>query len=384
MTMKFKPFFIILILVGLVCVLLGCKNSLLDRSLVFSTNTTTGLEISLNPSEIGGSPVKLVAGYKRQELALVPVYDRYGITGSGEQATRTTTQTLSDGSKSVAVQVLPSEAGKGPKYLEEAYSVIAKIASDVGGSANSSAKYNSAPQVPGEQTNDNAVNGTTGVDGHLNNAQWFATGQAAKTLASQPGISGAVVGSPAVARASVDGSVGLSGLHGEERAFAMASLILLYESINEAAVHGDYVAQRIKAQFDQAATSFPLPETQEFSFYRRDLKSDVDSTEALQAIPDADERLKVLSGFQKLMAYSKMLRGSAEAIDAEVADSQSEIMDEQGISREVADKSLLIREAKRQRAADDKFASVLSKNEQFRNALTEFYSTYILSAEGKK
>jgi len=254
-----------------VLALAGCKNSLLDRSLIFTTNTTTGLEISANPAQAAGSPVKFVIGYKRQELAIVPVYDRYGTTAIG----------------TVNNATAPSEAGKGAKYRLEAYSVIAKIASNIGGRVNAS-------------------NSDSGLDGHLNNAQWFATGQAAKSLATQPGIVGAVVGSPSVAQASAQAKLGLSGLEGEGRAYAMASLSLLYESLNEVR-DKDPVAASIVVKLDLAASQIPLPKLADFQFYAQ-IDANDNPIHALQPISNVETRLSALHDFQKLMAISKLLR----------------------------------------------------------------------------
>jgi hypothetical protein len=51
----------------------GCTNSLIDRSLIFSTNTSLGIDVSVNPSETD-SPAKLQIGYKRTEGVLNPVF----------------------------------------------------------------------------------------------------------------------------------------------------------------------------------------------------------------------------------------------------------------------------------------------------------------------
>lgn len=354
----------------------GCKNSLLDRSLIFTTNTTTGLELSANPTQTAGSPLKLIAGFKRQELAIVPVYDRYGITGSGGKKP--------DGT--------PSEAGTGDKYRKEAYSVIAKIASTVGGRVNTSAQ--TAPRTPGGEVVEGAFTGNAGLEGHLNNAQWFATGEAAKILAKHRGILGAVVGSPSMSIAAEQGGPGLAGFVGEGRAFAMASLILLYESIDSAAIGGDAVAEGIRAKMNQAATSVKLPDPGGFSLYER--RPQVDAAQsavhdasgeeifALRKITNVDSRLAGLTEFQRLMVYSKILRDSADAIDAEIAETDTQVFDAAGTPKEVADESLLKREANRQRAADNEFAQALSKHDAFREALTEIYTQYILGPKGAK
>ena len=58
----------------------GCENSLLDRSLIFTTNTTLGVEVAISPAD-STSPVKLIIGYKRFEGVLNPVYHSHGVVG---------------------------------------------------------------------------------------------------------------------------------------------------------------------------------------------------------------------------------------------------------------------------------------------------------------
>src|SRR5947207_2393424 len=84
--------------------LAGCKNTLIDRSLIFSTQTSFGLEVSVNPSETD-SPAKLQIGYKRTEGVLNPVYHNL----DAEKSAATPDRKVTD------------------YYLKEAYSVIAKF-----------------------------------------------------------------------------------------------------------------------------------------------------------------------------------------------------------------------------------------------------------------
>ena len=64
--------------IAVCCLTAGCENSLLDRSLVFFTNTTLGVEVSVSPSD-ATAPVKLIIGYKRSEGVLNPVYHSQGV-----------------------------------------------------------------------------------------------------------------------------------------------------------------------------------------------------------------------------------------------------------------------------------------------------------------
>lgn len=139
----------------------GCReNSLLDRSLIFSTHTAAGIELAVNPAQTTGAPAKLMIGYSRTEGVINPVYDSRGVEA-------------------------PAEGTPGiiKRYREpEAYSVLAKFA----GSADADAA--------------GAAQAGAGV------SQFFATGNAALILARQPGIAGAVSGSPEIARAATSSS----------------------------------------------------------------------------------------------------------------------------------------------------------------------------------
>jgi len=150
--------------------LCGCKNSLGDRSLVFFTGTTVGLEVAVNPSDPTG-PGKIIIGYKRGEGVLNPVYHSDGVEVTA------------------AAGALPATT---KRYRDQAYSVIAKFSGESSASAASTA------------------------DGRLSVAQWFATGDAADVLARQPGIAGAVTGSAEIAKEATNAAkVGgdMSGLN---------------------------------------------------------------------------------------------------------------------------------------------------------------------------
>jgi len=152
--------------------LTGCyENSFVDRSLIFSTHTTVGLEASVQPTEAATTPVSFVLGYKRTEAVLNPVYHNDGIE------TPDTEKTVSedrDGNMRETVE----RNGRRPRYRQQAYSVIAKLEGNTGGKVSQSA------------------------EGQLSVAQWFATGEAATRIAGQPGITGAVSGNSAIAEAA--------------------------------------------------------------------------------------------------------------------------------------------------------------------------------------
>lgn len=143
--------------------LMGCGNSLPDRSLIFATGTTLGVEVSANPSDTTG-PVKLVAGYKRFEGVMNPVFYNHRVKGSGDKGAD-------------AGGVDPKDFADLDKYYRKnAYSVIAKFE----GKATAEASGAKA-EVAGL-------------------SQWFATGEAA-TILAESGAAAALTDSPGVAEA---------------------------------------------------------------------------------------------------------------------------------------------------------------------------------------
>ena len=157
----------------LACLLGGCyKDSFVDRSLIFATHTTLGLEASVQPTEAATTPVSLVLGYKRTEGVMNPVYHADGIETPDKE-------TITTGGPGGATPQTIERQGRRPRYRDEAYSVLAKFRGDVGGNVQQSA------------------------EGQMSVAQWFATGEAAVILAQQPGISGAMSGSSRIAEVAV-------------------------------------------------------------------------------------------------------------------------------------------------------------------------------------
>jgi hypothetical protein len=181
----------------------GCqKDSLLDRSLIFATHTTLGLEASIQPTDAATTPVSLVIGYKRTDGVLNPVYHSDGIETPDRKTTTSkeldSTSTLgpgaaapnpSTGGKPSAVGVVPvtppktreqttEETGRRPRYRQDAYSVLAKFQGGTQGKLKDAAEAG------------------------MSVAEWFATGTAADILARQPGIAGAISGSSKIGEAA--------------------------------------------------------------------------------------------------------------------------------------------------------------------------------------
>lgn len=195
----FRKLLYFVFVMSMLFVLTGCwENSLLDRSLIFSTHTTLGLEIAVSPAETS-SPAKILIGYKRTEGVINPVYHSKGITPAKKE------ETTQD---SAGKKTITTENGAA-RYRPEAYSVIAKIHGEVGAKAADTA------------------------EGTMSVAQWFATGQAAKILAGQPGIAGAVSGSSEIGEAAAREARFAAKLEGLNEDYAFMALGIIYKALKE-------------------------------------------------------------------------------------------------------------------------------------------------------
>jgi len=241
--------------------LAGCKDSLMDRSLVFMTGTTIGLEVAISAQD-PNSPVKLVIGYKRAEGVLNPVYHSEGVVAK--------TTTPSSGAATREIN----------RYRPDAYSVIAKI----NGEANVSAAEK--------------------AQGKLSVAQWFATGRAADLLASAPGIAGAVTGSSEVADAAAKEAGFARKLTGLNRARAEIILGNVYEGL--LALKDDPQAQQLVADLDRFANS-QLPDAS--------LRFTTNPNPGPNAPPYLLKTEPVSAGFKSLIAHKATLEASINALD---------------------------------------------------------------------
>lgn len=194
--MKFAMVLIVLIAA------IGCSN--IDRSLIFFTNTTTGLEVSASGTT--ADPVRIILGYKRQEGVINPVYDAAGI-------------------ETVSYDVNGYPQHQTDKYRDEAYSVIAKYQ---GGSTGSAGDVSAA----------------------ATNAQWFATGEAAVILAGQPGIAGAVTGSSDVAKAAAEQAKALA-VSGDLKKVYFAALSGMLDALDSLAEGRDAEAALQRARLNE-------------------------------------------------------------------------------------------------------------------------------------
>lgn len=181
----------------------GCST--VERSMLFFTRTTIGIEASTgDPS----TPVEVVAGYKRAEGVINPVYDSAGI-GPGTSS----------------------------KYRDEAYSVLATIRGE--GSASAPAASTGSP-------------GNVGTK--IQGGQWFATGEAAKILARQPGIAGAISGSPDIAEAEAKIRSLALGIPADDDPIAIDAMRIAYNKLKPV-VQTSTRALNLKRRLDAVAAS---------------------------------------------------------------------------------------------------------------------------------
>jgi hypothetical protein len=178
----------------------GCSN--LERSMIFSTHTTVGLEIAVSPQET--QPVNIIIGYKRSEGVLNPVYDKEGLKAGTKDA---------EGKPVIANN----------KYRDKAYSVIAKLSGKLSAEAQKAA------------------------GAEMSGAQWFATGIAADNISGQPGIAGAITGSAKIAEAAAK-EVRLGALLPKEsKMIAWRYLDLVYTSLESLKDHDPVAGGHLNA-----------------------------------------------------------------------------------------------------------------------------------------
>ena len=174
----------------------GCAS---NQHLVFFTHSSIGVDISTEPQT--ATPFKFVVGYKRQEGVIDPIGMGYHLHESDDAGLPVVPPDMN-------APVLPTKAGYFVQRgtAAEPHSVLAKM-------------------------NFGATGGGAGASA----AQWFATGEAAKILARQPGIPGAIAGDPEVNKSTKTIELA-SGM----KISQLASLSNIYQNIK------DYIAQKGK------------------------------------------------------------------------------------------------------------------------------------------
>lgn len=258
----------IAVLLCLPAVLTGCQNTLVDRSLIFSTGTTLGLEVSASPTD-ASAPAKIVLGYKRAEGVLNPVFYNHN------------SDALINARPSDARVVGSEEFTTQDYYLPQAYSVIAKFE----GTASAKAAAT--------------------VDGGIGLSQWFATGPAAEILA-ESGAAAVLTDNAGVARAAATASatsVPLLGTSGGTSTFGEGALSFIYQHINEQAEDGVAEAIAIRTSLNKLAGT--LPETYPFTVF-----TDADPYDAGSAVARAT--------FQDVMDYLADLKASRQTLTTEL------------------------------------------------------------------
>lgn len=215
------------VLCAVVFLLGGCQDSLLDRSLIFATHTSVGIEVAVNPAETTTAPVKLLIGYSRSEGVVNPVYHSQGVKAPAPTAERI------EGGKTE--RWYASDGGMISRYREpEAYSVLAKFQGE------------------------SAAEAAKSASGKLTVAQWFATGVAAIKLAEQPGIAGAISGSAEIAKAAADQRAGPT----VNQANGGLVLTAVRFALEDLAKQGDEGAKSRLAAIDKLGATVPLSYTE--------------------------------------------------------------------------------------------------------------------------
>ena len=289
-----------------VCVSL-LNSCVSDRHLLFFTNTSFGLEVGGDPAS--GAP-KIAIGYKRQEGTVFPVYD------VSEEFTGTT------GLWGTPVKV------KGG-LVDTAYSVIAKYAG-----------------------------GAQAGDAEMSNAQWFATGEAAKSLAVQPGIAGAVTGNARIAEAAtnqtailIDGSIPSN--------IKRSALWTAFEFVANADTPE---ADALESRLTGFALRYKTPKVELYSITQRS-PIVVSKTEANAPLSKDDYTL--------INLYSGALEDSIDAIQALLVDPMAKEEDQQS-SPDSTRREELLRERDQQKELLVEFDENLRKSEEVRDVLAFF------------
>lgn len=285
-------------LLALVSLIGGCENSLIDRSLIFSTHTNFGLEVSINPAEMS-APAKVQIGYQRTEGVLNPVY--YNLCVLCKQ-------------KNNACECPNRKATD--FYLPEAYSVLAKFTGQAQTSGGASTNTTTGTQR--FDAGGNPIPGTAGtvssnVSGGMTLSQWFATGEAAKILAQHGGAS-ALTDNPGVAQAAAGKGTNLLDSGGDIPSVVTSLMTQLYDEIKQISDNStprDHQvaaeAKRIVEMLDTSALVTKVPKS--FEPYLITSMKEPDSYDR------ASDALASKSGFDRVVVYLKSMKDSLKALE---------------------------------------------------------------------
>lgn len=229
-----------------------------ERSLIFTTHTNVGVDVSIGAAS--DSPVNLTLGYERFEGVMNPVYDEDGIDATGA------------------------------KYRADAYSVIAKFEGTIQSGAKTAGTANS----------------TTGPEasGAVVATQWFATGRAAELLAGEKLTAAALSDNPTMVRA-LAATIGSNANDPHDTATAAALLSIASNAVSglrAQAASGDLDATIVLAELDKAAKT--IPAAINVDRYTWDAVSSALTARALTStsFANADELLVQLGELQRAMA----------------------------------------------------------------------------------
>ncbi len=235
----------------------GCAN--LQRSLVFSTGTTIGIEVAVSPES--EAPVDILIGYKRAEVLFDPIMND--------------TETNADKENRVTYEIMP-----------KAHSVIAKLQ----GKVNTKGRTGAGPEA----------------DAGLTVAQWFASGKAAEILAEKGGAA-ALTDSPAVAKAVANAAT-LTSTKGEIPDIVFSLTNQLFQEIsnlrnNASSTEIKNQAGRLYHSLNDSALVAKVPAT----FTRYVPGPTVDKTITFSK---KEDRLGGATGFQRVINYRSRLSSS--------------------------------------------------------------------------
>ncbi len=235
---------------------MGCEN--VQRSMVFTTGTTLGVELSIKPES--DAPVNIVIGFKRAEVLFDPIMEDKDTANNGDPDKRRVYD-----------------------IKDKAHSVIAKLLGEAvgtGGNAQTNAKV--------------AV------------AQWFASGDAAEILARHPGIVATLTNDPAAVAQAVSTSFA-SKLEANELRDAMNLVNPLYDALNEMKSRDPKALEYVNA-IDKLAELAP----ESFTTYRWD-----GDTLTAEAIPDDDDKPTWRKNFKTVIQYDAALVASVAVLTDE-------------------------------------------------------------------
>jgi hypothetical protein len=228
----------------------GCDN--VQRSLVFATGTTVGVEVALKPQS--EAPLNLVIGYKRAEVLFDPIMDDAESTDPDR------------------------------KYdiLQENHSVMAKLLGQINGS------------------------GTTGTGQEakagVSVAQWFASGKAAEILAENGGAA-ALTDDPKVAEQVAEAMKIAPGVGHEGSTQVRGMLDSIYRGLGDPPLNADEQATKHREKLNTIARFLIPARARTLNYYHKwnpTTKELTDfETESVPASPDFQWVIGYLGRWEK-------------------------------------------------------------------------------------